>query len=223
MNKYPGFISLAAVLALTACTGGDVSSRNAATPLTGAAQPARGVVIAQPLYTVQALRVSVPRTLKVSEANMFYPIADIVWRGDPRGDRHAQVEALMTAALTEGTRNMRSGPPVVVDVDLRRFHSLTEKARVTTGGVHAIRFVLTVRDARSGAVLDGPRMVNADFPAWGGKRTLEAEARGITEKVQIGERLKSVILRELSAPVSGTAPDLVSQAPLHPAEAMLQN
>ena len=198
MNKYPGFISLAAVLALTACTGGDVSSRNAATPLTGAAQPARGVVIAQPLYTVQALRVSVPRTLKVSEANMFYPIADIVWRGDPRGDRHAQVEALMTAALTE-------------------------KARVTTGGVHAIRFVLTVRDARSGAVLDGPRMVNADFPAWGGKRALEAEARGITEKVQIGERLKSVILRELSAPVSGTAPDLVSQAPLHPAEAMLQN
>ncbi len=223
MTKFPSLVALAAALALSACAGSDVSSRSAATPLAGPAESARSLVIAQPLYNVQAVRVTVPRTLKVSEANMFFPIADIVWRGDPRGDRHAQVEALMTAALTEGTRTMRSGPAVVVEVDLRRFHSLTEKAKFTTGGVHAIRFVLTVRDAQTGAVLDGPRMVNADFKAWGGKRAVEAEARGLTDKVLISEQLKSVILRELSAPVGTPAPALVSQARVRPADVMLQN
>lgn len=223
MTKVPSYIALAAVLALAACAGDDIASRNAATPLMDTAQPARSLVIAQPRYTVQAVRVTVPRTLKVSEANMFFPIADIVWRGDPRGDRHAQVEALMTAALTEGTRTMRSGPAVVVEVEVRRFHSLTEKAKFTTGGVHAIRFVLAVRDAQTGALLDGPRMVNADFKAWGGKRAFEAEARGLTDKVLISDQLKSVILRELSAPVGSPAPDLVSQAPLRPADVLLQN
>ena len=225
MTRVPSFFAMAAVLALSACAGDDnstISSRNAVTPLADTAQSARKLVIAQPLYTVQAVRVTVPRTLKVSEANMLMPIADIVWRGDPRGDRHAQVEALMTAALTEGTRTMRVGPAVVVEVDLRRFHSLTEKAKFTTGGVHAIRFVLTVRDAQTGAVLDGPRMVNADFKAWGGKRAFEAEARGETDKVLISEHLKSVILRELSTPPAGGGPALVSQAPLRPADVLLK-
>lgn len=223
MIKTRSLYALAAVLALTACAGGEVSSRSAATPvpLTDAAQPARAVILAQPIYDVRAVNVTVPRTLKVSEANMYFPIADIVWRGDPRGDRHAQVQALVAAALAEGAATMNSGPAVTVDVDIRRFHSLTEKAKFTTGGVHSIRFLLTVKDAATGAVIDGPRMVNADFKAWGGQRALEAEAQGVTDKVRITSHLKSVILRELSAPVTMPAPALVSQAPLRPAEAVL--
>lgn len=223
MMKTRNPYALAAVLALSACAGGEVSSRSAATPvpLTDAAQPAPTMILARPLYDVRAVNVTVPRTLKVSEANMFFPIADIVWRGDPRGDRYAQVQALVTAALAEGTATMHSGPAVTVDVEMRRFHSLTEKAKFTTGGVHSIRFLLTVKDAATGEVIDGPRLVNADFEAWGGQRALEAAAQGVTDKVSITRHLKSVILRELSTPVTMPVPALVAQGPLRPADAVL--
>ena len=33
-------------------------------------------------YALVSAKISIPRTLKVSEANMYYPMADIVWRGE---------------------------------------------------------------------------------------------------------------------------------------------
>ena len=49
-------------------------------------------------YSIAAFDVLAPRTLEVSEANLYYPIADIVWRGDPFGDRYEQIEAIFDAA-----------------------------------------------------------------------------------------------------------------------------
>ena len=62
---------------------------------------AEGVFDSQPgaalPVTVARVEVRVPRSLKVSEANRYLPAGDIVWREDPPGDRHAQVQAIVQA------------------------------------------------------------------------------------------------------------------------------
>ena len=68
-----------------------------------------GYSIIEPRYDVVAVNVDVPKTLKVSEANMYYPVADIVWRGEPRGDRHAQVKAIFQEAFAAGTKDLVQG------------------------------------------------------------------------------------------------------------------
>jgi hypothetical protein len=151
-------------------------------------------------YNVVDLDVTVPRSLVVSEADIYYPDADIVWRGDPPGDRHAQVEAIFEAGMGRGAAALDGDRDVRVAVEVRRFHSLTERARARIGGVHSIRFVLTVTDARTGAVIEGPRLVSADLPAYGGQRAREAEAAGQTQKVRVTDHLARVAVAELGDP-----------------------
>ncbi|OZA14069.1 MAG: hypothetical protein B7Y02_05085 [Rhodobacterales bacterium 17-64-5] len=160
-------------------------------------------------YDVKAVNVSVPRTLKVSEANTFRPSADIVWRGDLPGDRYAQVKAIFDTAAARSTATMRTGAPVVVDLEVVRFHCLTEKTRYTVGGVHSLRFMMTVRDAATGTVVQGPRLIVADVKGAGGNRAVAEEQAGRTQKVVVTERLTEVIRRELSAPVTVLPADAV--------------
>lgn len=153
-------------------------------------------------YDVAAIRVTVPRHLKVSEANTFKPRADIVWHGEALGDRYEQVAAIFRDAIATGTATMQKGRKVDLEVEVTRFHALTEKTRYTFGGMHEMRFILTVRDAASGAVMDGPREVVADIKASGGSAAIEEERMGRTQRVVTVERLAQVIRRELSAPAS---------------------
>jgi hypothetical protein len=153
-----------------------------------------------PRYTVTEVRVAVPQTLRVSEANSFHPNADVVWRGEPSGDRLAQVAAILNEAAADATRNMTVGPAVIVDITLTRFHALTEKTRYTIGGVHSIRFDLTVRDAVTGAAIDGPRRIVADVKAAGGAKAISEDEEGRTQRVIIVERLTQVLTRELTEP-----------------------
>jgi hypothetical protein len=170
-------------------------------PNAGAPIQIAGETVLQGQYDVQKINVSVPQSLSTSEANSFHPNVEIVWRGDPQGERHAQVKAIFETAMARGTKTMHSGPQVVVDIEVTRFHCLTEKARFTVGGVHNMRFMMTVRDAATGAVLQGPRLINADIRASGGARAIAEDAAGQTQKVVVTERLAEVIRRELSAPV----------------------
>ena len=176
---------------LSACASVDTATRNA--PLDAPMfQPA-----ALPL-DVREVRVRVPRSLRVSEANRYLPSGDIVWREDPPGDRYAQVGAIVQEALERGVSEMpEGGVPVVLDVELSKFHALTEKARYTFGGVHAIQFTYTLRDAETGAELAPPKFVKADFKALGGQAAIAAERRGITQKVRITAQLAQVIRTEL--------------------------
>ncbi|MBL4917893.1 DUF6778 family protein [Szabonella alba] len=198
---------------LGACGPGDVASRNlpAATALNTSEiayldrAPDRRVILA-PQYDVREINVTVPDDLRVSEANMYYPMADIVWRGEPRGDRHQQVRAIFAEAFGLGTGHMKSGPAVIVDAEVTRFHSLTEKTRYTFGGVHAIRYRLTLRDAASGAVIDGPRLIVADVKASGGSRAIAEDQAGRTQRVVIVERLRASIRQELSRVTEEEAP-----------------
>jgi hypothetical protein len=160
-----------------------------------------GPVVRTASFAVQDVIVTVPSDLRASEANVYYPLADIVWRGDALGNRHDQVRAILRDAAAQATAGMETGPAAVVEITLNRFHSVTEKTRYSVGGVHSVSYTLTVRDALSNAVLDGPHLVVADVQAVGGVRALAEDAAGRTMKVVIIERLVASLQAALTKPV----------------------
>lgn len=193
--KYQGMIAAVLMgLSVSACTAVETATRNA--PLeTPAVKPA-------PVsFDIRSVRISVPETLRVSEANRYYPGGDIVWREDPPGDRHAQVKAIFENAMQRGISGMGAGKaPVVLEIEVTRFHALTEKARYTVGGVHALQFHMMLRDARTGEIYGEPKFIKADFKALGGNAAIRAEREGITQKVRITRHLANVIRTELTDP-----------------------
>lgn len=188
--------ALAIALGLSACAGtpSDTVTRGATLDT-----PQRAAPLA---LNVQQVRINVPRTLKVSEKNAFYPGGDIVWRGEPIGDRYAQVSAIFEEAAARGTKGMDNGLPAVMDIEVERFHALTEKARVFTGGVHAMTFTVTLRDPATGQALSKPRQIKADLRGYGGSQAMAAEQRGQTQKVRITDHLSQVIRIEMTNPGS---------------------
>lgn len=195
-------ISLGLVAMMAACVSPRTDSRPGPSDgmvlaTAGGGKPSHGVQKVAVRLHVMDVKVSVPRSLKVSEAEIFYPLADIVWRGDPRGDRYAQIEAIYAAAIPPAIAPLTHGLPVVAEIEVTRFHCVTDKTRYTVGGVHSLAFTLTIRDAATGAVLAGPRKVTADVKAHGGQRAVAEDAAGITQKHVITEKLATVIRREL--------------------------
>jgi hypothetical protein len=154
------------------------------------------------------LIIDVPQSLTVSEANAYKPRADIVWREDPMGDRHAQVAAVMRGGLEPALSSMRGDVPVQIVLEVTRFHAQTERVRYTFGGEHEIEFVYLVRHAETGAILAGPEAADLTFRAYGGQRALEAEQQGITQRVRITERLVGWVRQTFPttavAPTTGT-------------------
>jgi hypothetical protein len=223
MNAIRMMGALALALTLAACGQPEQASRSYVVPqggLTLATQgptgvPAGATVMAAKYHVVDVV-VNVPSSLRSSEANVFYPIADIVWRGDPLGNRHEQVRAIIRDAAATATAGMQTGPEVTVELQINHFHSVTEKTRYSVGGIHSTHMTMTVRDANTGAILDGPRAVLADVKASGGGRALAEEAAGRTMKVVITERLVQVLRRELSAPVAPAVTAAVSQGTADP-------
>jgi hypothetical protein len=191
---------------VSACANPNIASRNApfeATPmaLVSPNDQAVGPRIEQAPLTdvrVESITVHVPRSLKVSEANRYLPKGDIVWRGDPIGDRYEQVQAVFETALARGTASMDGALPIALDITVSRFHALTEKARYSTGGIHNINFTLTLRDPVTGLMLAEPRQIRADLVGLGGRAALSAEAMGQTQKVRITDHLAEVIRKELT-------------------------
>ncbi len=200
-------IRIAALLVMgglvSACGAPNVGSQAApfeATPLAFADAQVETPEAAAPLTDVRVtdIKITVPRSLTVSEANRYLPKADIVWRGDQIGDRHAQVAAIFDTAITRGAQMVNGTLPVSLDIKVTRFHALTEKARYSVGGVHNIDFELTLRDPETGAALADTRFVRADLDGFGGQQAINAEARGQTQKVRITNHLAEVIRQELT-------------------------
>ena len=198
-------LALVAALGLGACAStGTVSpvepaSRNIA-PTTALNAPVEAPAQFLPSFKVVVVTVNVPDTLRVNEANRYYPGGDIVWREDPIGNRHEQVRAIVQTALEKGAARVEGERPVIAEVSVSRFHALTEKARYTIGGVHAIQFTLRLVDAETGQVVRGPKFIKADFQALGGQAAIAAEARGVTQKVRITDHLAYVMEQELTNP-----------------------
>lgn len=153
-------------------------------------------------WRVVAVDVRVPNSLTVSEANTYAPDADIVWREDPfgKGSRYQQVDAIITDAVKRGSKVLRGGKPVKLVVVMQQFHALTEKARygLSNAGVHNIIFTAQIFDARTGKPLTKPNLIKADLVAYVGEQAIEAERKGLTQKVRIIDHVSKVIAGWLS-------------------------
>ncbi len=187
---------LAAILLVTLTACGSVpSATRSAMPddtMLGAPLP--------PDVRIDSFTVNVPRSLKVNERNLYYPIGDIVWRGEPRGDRYQQIEAIFEAGLRDAATRIDGARPVRLDVQVMRFHALSEKARYTVGGVHDIEFRYRLVDVATGQPIGPSKEVSADLDALGGQDAMAAEGRGETQKVRIVAHLSKVFREELTVP-----------------------
>jgi len=190
--------ALATAVSLSACASVETVTRSAPEPThaTQATQPTSAAL------NISAVRISVPYALKVSEANSYYPGGDIVWREDPLGDRHQQVKSIFEQGIQKAAPNVQGSVPVMLDIEVTRFHALTEKARYTTGGVHAVQFKMRLLNPETGEAYTESRNIKADFKAFGGARAINAERNGITQKLRITDRIAEVVAQELANPGS---------------------
>ncbi|SIS90703.1 hypothetical protein SAMN05421759_10619 [Roseivivax lentus] len=202
MTILKRFVAIAALLGLTACSGMETASRNATGLGVQNGPDAALTVTPERLapVTLVGYEIEVPQSLKVSEANAYIPRGDIVWRGEPRGDRYGQVKAIFDDSLRASATQLTEGVPVNVKIVVRRFHALTEKARYTTGGVHNIVFDVAIFHAVSGELLRPVKTVRADLKAYGGAAAIAADAAGQTQRVRITGHLAQTFLEELTAP-----------------------
>lgn len=195
-------LGLLAAVALTlgACASPQITAPDTATrnmPIELPALSATAQAAARD-YVLADLRMVVPGDLRISESNSWYPFVDVVWRGDPVGDRRAQIAALFQDAAARNIATPAEGQrPVIADVTLRRFHGVTERTRYTVGGVYSIRFELTIRDAETGVILEPARLIEADLPAPGGQAAVELERAGQTERVRVTDHLTWVLRQQL--------------------------
>lgn len=152
------FISLALVAGLAGCTTQEF--RTAYTPVNPAFAAS---------WTVSDVTVSVPDSLSVSDVNSAMPAADIVWQGEPVGDRREQVAAIIAEGIESGAAGLSGRTPVTVAATVSRFHAVTPEAerviqRVNNAGVDNIAYTVQVFDA-SGAALTEPQEIQASLPA----------------------------------------------------------
>ncbi|ABL70082.1 DUF6778 family protein [Paracoccus denitrificans] len=145
-------------------------------------------------WRVAAVEVAVPDALTTSEANNYIPDFDIVWHGEPAGDRRVQVAAILREGIEKGAAGLNGKTGVRIVATVSQFHAITPvvRERLQNSGVHNIRYTVQVFDARSGAALSQPQLIKAEFPALVGKAGDEAEARGLTQRVQIVNQIAAV-------------------------------
>ncbi|PKP83827.1 MAG: hypothetical protein CVT80_11645 [Alphaproteobacteria bacterium HGW-Alphaproteobacteria-2] len=126
MHLSLNLVGLVLAVGLSACSSFTPPSRSTRGEIVLPRAPAS---VAMRDWQVVGIRVTVPETLKISEANSYYPVADIVWRGDPPGDRRAQIADLLRGALAEGTRQMQGSRPVVLHAERGRCRDGRRPAR----------------------------------------------------------------------------------------------
>jgi hypothetical protein len=195
MTLRGGCAFVALAFGLTACGAVDMVSRNQPLDVPTLANPS----VTEPMsFNVQDVRIVIPGNLQASERNGYYPITDIVWRGDPLGNRQAQVAALFQTAADAVQPGLTGGnTPAIATITLIRFHGLTERARYSVGGVYNMRFTLSFTDPVTGADLVPPEFIEANLAGPGGLAAVALEQNGQTEKVRVINFLTQVLGIEL--------------------------
>lgn len=135
----------------------------------------------------------VPDDLSVSNANTFAPTADIVWHGEPFGDRRAQVAAIIDEGVTKGSAELQGPRPVTITVAVLRFHAVTPAAVARApAAVHNIRYVIQVIDAETGTPLTEKQVIEADLEAYVGAAAIAAAINGDTQRARIVNHIAHV-------------------------------
>jgi len=181
-RRVKTFATMSAVVLLSACSGQWATDYDA--PLDPAVTRT---------WRVSSVEVMVPDTLTVSDENSFAPSVDIVWHGDPPGDRRAQISAIIEDAARRATEELRGGRRVSLSVTVAQFHAVTPIAVLRApGAVHNIIFAAQVFDAAKGTPLTQPTMIQADLPALVGEEAFAAAQIGQTQKVRVTDHLIAV-------------------------------
>ncbi len=157
-------------------------------------------------WRVTSVKVDVPETLTVSDADTLVPNADIVWHGDPAGDRRAQVAAIVKQGIVEGAAPLHGRRAVGILATLQKFHALSpsaEAVKMDGVGVHDIIFSIEVVDQKTGAILMPPQVMDASLPGLTGARAVEQAKIGNTQKRQITAHIRATIAGWL-----GVGPDV---------------
>ena len=135
----------------------------------------------------------VPENLKVSHNNTYAPSGDIVWWGEPYGDRKAQVAQIFDEALTQGASDMRGSRPVTITATVSKFHAVTPSAiAYAPAAVHNISFTIQVFDASTAEPLTPPVEMDADLEAYVGAAAMAAAIQGEPQRVRIVNHLAAV-------------------------------
>ncbi|OAN84299.1 hypothetical protein A8B78_07475 [Jannaschia sp. EhC01] len=199
-SRFIPALILGAALAVSGCVGTTDVSRDIGADVLPVAAPTEFLD-----WDVVGVEVDVPRTLTSSEANTIKPRADIVWREDPMGDRHTQVDELMTAALEPAFEAVNGTIPVMIYIEVTRFHAQTQRVRYSNiPSEQEIEFNLTATHAETGELLSGPTHVDLTFMALGGDDAIAADAAGITQRARITERLVRWVNQEFVGPAADT-------------------
>lgn len=144
-------------------------------------------------WRVDAVKIYIPDTLTVSESNRVAPNADIVWHGDPEGDRRRQVAQILHDGIARGAAQLRGRRPVTFAVRLEEFHAVTPAAvAFAPAAVHNITYMIQVHDAKTGEPLTEAEEIQADLDAYTGAAAVVAAQEGQTQKVRITNHLDHV-------------------------------
>lgn len=139
------------------------------------------------------VRITVPSVLKVSHSNRLAPNADIVWHGEPYGDRKAQVAAIVDEGITAGAQVLSGNRPVILSARILQFHAVTPSAVATSpGAVHNIAYQMRVFDGATGDALTDQQLIRADLEAYVGSAAVTAAIEGNTQRVRIVNHLARV-------------------------------
>lgn len=108
-------------LGVAGCSSLDTVSRN--TPLSASGFETQGIQV-QRDYRVHEMRFQAPEDIQVSEGNGYYPFTDVVWRGDPLGDRIEQIGAIFEEAKSRNDGLLTGEKGILLDINLVRFHGI---------------------------------------------------------------------------------------------------
>ena len=144
-------------------------------------------------WTVVDVQVDVPAALTVSDANVMAPRADIVWHGDPEGDRKAQVAAMVTEGIRQGSATLEGPQRVILGATLQEFHAVTPRAvNSAPSAVHNISYTLQAFDAATAVPISPAVLIQADLEALTRAGAIVAAQEGRTQKARITSHLARV-------------------------------